>query len=847
MTCPTCHGPRRADGSCPACLLGLARDPQATATLPAGVRPPPDLDDLRLRLPAFEILALHGRGGMGAVYRARQRDLGRLVALKIVVPHRPEVAERFAAEARALARLDHPGIVRVFDAGIAGDLCWLTMEFIDGPTLRGAMRAGDLPPARSLALIPELCAALQYAHDQGVVHRDIKPENLLLTPEGRLKIADFGLARLLGDPALGATRTGVVMGTANYMAPEQIERPGTVDHRADLFALGVVFYELLTGELPLGRFAAPSQKAAIDARLDEVVFRALEKEPARHWQQAGHIQSRMAGIAARPGRTQSDEFRTATTWQGWPLIHLVRGTDPATGKPRIARGVIAIGPRAVGGLAIGGRAKGLIAVGGLATGIIAIGGLAVGGLAVGGLTVGLGFAVGGLALGTVAAGGLAVGLGFAVGGLALGTVAAGGLAMGWVGLGTETVAAHAGALNQYGVFDPLARVAFDEILHGATTWWSLGLLIAGLLALGPVLLHWFPSRFGPATGDEPPRINRTTAVLGVTVLLVPLLTLVLLPLLRSPVTEDQARSLAYDISHLMIAGTVPDGDVRLGSRRFPVSRTSLETLITGSVAQIGPWVAPKSPQVCRESNGIRMVMLPLVAQRGEASLMLGLTDAGRITELSVNCLGIGNPILAGDLLAALRDRRWDDVRQPCTLRLRAALTNAVLAEVWDGFLACYGDVEGHGEAFRIQVKAGEADQFHLPIRFTRGKATLRLVFAAEGRVAGLWLDASPLAADQAERLAKAVADDLAGRRFAAVVAREAPAVREALGEPVLRRVWDQVAPEQTIVPGPPKAQPRVDGMTTVLVTLAGGAAPFRLTVTLDDLGRVIGLLIQPGA
>src|SRR6185503_14751412 len=144
-----------------------------------------------------------------------------------------------------LARLNHPNIVSVFDFGQTGGFYYLLMEYVDGVNLRQAMRAGRFSPGE----------ALQYAHEQGVLHRDIKPENILLDAKGRVKIADFGIAKLVGEdqPNVTLTNTGAALGTPHYMAPEQLKSPGDVDQRADIYSLGVVFYEMLTGELPIGR------------------------------------------------------------------------------------------------------------------------------------------------------------------------------------------------------------------------------------------------------------------------------------------------------------------------------------------------------------------------------------------------------------------------------------------------------------------------------------------------------------------------------------------------------------------------------------------------------------------
>lgn len=253
--------------------------------------------------PQLEILELIGRGGMGAIYKARQPALDRFVALKILPPQRsigPNFAERFNREARALARLNHPNIVAVHEFGRVDNLHFFLMEFVDGVNLRQLEQAGRLSPRQALEIVPQICDALQYAHDEGVVHRDIKPENVLVDRKGRVKIADFGLARILNDPpaTLRLTGEGQVMGTPHYMAPEQVERPLEVDHRADIYALGVVFYEMLTGELPLGKFAPPSRKVEVDVRLDDVVLRALEKEPALRYQHASDVKTGVEQIAS---------------------------------------------------------------------------------------------------------------------------------------------------------------------------------------------------------------------------------------------------------------------------------------------------------------------------------------------------------------------------------------------------------------------------------------------------------------------------------------------------------------------------------------------------------------------
>jgi serine/threonine protein kinase len=280
----------------------IGQEPEGTAPYASGSIPP-SLEELAQQFPQLEILELLGQGGMGIVYKARQPRLDRLVALKVLPPEAgrdPAFAERFAREARALAKLSHPGIVTVYDFGESDGRFYLLMEFVDGVNLRHLLREGRLKPEEALQIVPQLCEALQYAHEQGVVHRDIKPENILLDKKGHVKIADFGLAKLLGPKAADSALTGSqqVMGTPHYMAPEQLERPLAVDHRADIYSLGVVFYELLTGELPLGRFAPPSHKVQVDVRLDEVVLRALAKEPERRYQHVSDVQEEVETIRA---------------------------------------------------------------------------------------------------------------------------------------------------------------------------------------------------------------------------------------------------------------------------------------------------------------------------------------------------------------------------------------------------------------------------------------------------------------------------------------------------------------------------------------------------------------------
>ncbi len=319
QSCPQCQAPIPADapgGICPKCLMnaGLDSSDGMQATTMASGFVPPTPEELAPHFPQLEILELLGKGGMGAVYKARQPGLDRFVAVKILPPEvgtDPAFAERFTREARTLGKLSHQNIVAIFDSGQTGDLYYFLMEFIDGANLRQIIQSGGIQPEQALAIVPQICDALQFAHDAGVVHRDIKPENILVDKQGQVKIADFGLAKLIGQAPAEFTLTGTnqVMGTLHYIAPEQMAGSRGVDHRADIYSLGVVFYEMLTGALPMGRFEPPSKKVQVDVRLDEVVLRALENEPQRRYQQAGDVKTAVDIISNRA----SPDASTPTT------------------------------------------------------------------------------------------------------------------------------------------------------------------------------------------------------------------------------------------------------------------------------------------------------------------------------------------------------------------------------------------------------------------------------------------------------------------------------------------------------------------------------------------------------
>lgn len=295
--CAHCASPLDPGGNCPACLLqlGLRQVPPQSghAASPTAM---PAAADLSPHFPQLEMIRNIGRGGMGAIYLARQSSLGRYVALKLLtaeVSTDAAFVERFEREARALAMLSHPHIVTVFDFGRTVEgLAYLIMEYVEGANLRQAMEARRMTPAEAVTLMVTISSAIEYAHAKGVVHRDLKPENILLGEDGTVKVADFGIAKIVNDPInrLTLTATRQVLGSPHYLAPEQIEAPEQVDHRVDLFALGVIFYELLTGQLPLGLFEPPSSVFAdVNPRLDAIVLKLLHRKPDQRYQSVSHL------------------------------------------------------------------------------------------------------------------------------------------------------------------------------------------------------------------------------------------------------------------------------------------------------------------------------------------------------------------------------------------------------------------------------------------------------------------------------------------------------------------------------------------------------------------------------
>ncbi|MCX6847722.1 MAG: protein kinase [Verrucomicrobia bacterium] len=289
-------------------LLRAGMDPNhgRSATPPGGWQPPQP-EELHAMLPQYEVSAFLGRGGMGAVYRGRQLSLERPVAIKILPPGMEAMdasyAERFRHEAMALARLRHLSIVAVYDFGQTQDgMFYIAMELIEGTDVAHMVaQQGRLHSDHAMAITAHVCDALQYAHGQKIIHRDIKPSNIMVAYDGTVKVTDFGLAKILLEGQPGLTRSGMALGTLQYMAPETLTLGTAVDHRADIYAVGVMLYHMLTGLLPQGMFELPSlQVPGLDPRYDTIIARALRNDREQRYQSAHEMRRDLDAVLTQP-------------------------------------------------------------------------------------------------------------------------------------------------------------------------------------------------------------------------------------------------------------------------------------------------------------------------------------------------------------------------------------------------------------------------------------------------------------------------------------------------------------------------------------------------------------------
>ncbi len=254
-----------------------------------------------------------GQGGVAEIYRARQESLDRDVAIKILsskMLNDQDIVRRFERESLVIARLIHPNIVHVIDRGKAGGRYYFVMEFIDGTSLREVIDTPRIPVATKLEMIVQVCKALDYAHRNGVIHRDIKPTNILIDRQGNAMVTDFGIAQMVTTVDSEVTASDIIMGTLSYMSPEQKLSSTNVDQTTDIYAVGVMLYEILVGKKPLGHFKLPSElNTEIKKEFDEIVLKCLAQEPKDRYQHAVELKDAILNtMNHEEASTKTDEF-----------------------------------------------------------------------------------------------------------------------------------------------------------------------------------------------------------------------------------------------------------------------------------------------------------------------------------------------------------------------------------------------------------------------------------------------------------------------------------------------------------------------------------------------------------
>jgi hypothetical protein len=298
---------------------------------------PPQPEELARLLPSYEVSHLLALGGMGAVYSGVQRDLERRVAIKVLPPDAVrdnESIDRFRTEAKAMARLTHPHIPAVYDFAVVEGFGVLVMELVEGPNVYALIHQKQLPPERALQILAEVCDAVQFAHSRGVIHGDIKPGNIMLDTDGRVKLADFGLARLMAQEDRNA-ETWTPMGTPEYAAPELYDKNTSPDHRADIYSLGVVLHEMLTGAPPVGEFDLPGAAMGLDPRVDEVIARCMELQPENRFQSAAEVRAVLAEVIEHRNVPVPEPAKSATRRIVRPGRKVPAGAKRRNSQPKL--------------------------------------------------------------------------------------------------------------------------------------------------------------------------------------------------------------------------------------------------------------------------------------------------------------------------------------------------------------------------------------------------------------------------------------------------------------------------------------------------------------------------------
>ena len=309
----------------------------------------PEPSELTSLFPGYEIHDLIATGGMGAVYRAVQISLDRTVAIKILPKEFSADAEfraGFEAEAKAMARLNHPNLIAVYDFGSVNGMLFIVMEFVPGKSIFHSAYGQAIDPGEVVRLISSICGGLSHAHENGILHRDIKPSNILLTTNAEPKIGDFGLARSIDRKSQEGEE---IFGTPGYNAPEVIDAPHTVDHRADIFSMGVLLHELLTGKLPTDDPRPASVICGCDRRFDAIVRRATNPDSTARYSSAAEVGAELQIITApsltgpmakAPGAAITGPVRPAPVRRG-PVVRVKRKSPNLSWiGPLVALGVI---------------------------------------------------------------------------------------------------------------------------------------------------------------------------------------------------------------------------------------------------------------------------------------------------------------------------------------------------------------------------------------------------------------------------------------------------------------------------------------------------------------------------
>jgi tRNA A-37 threonylcarbamoyl transferase component Bud32 len=299
-------------------ISAASRSPSASRYLPEM----PSAENLQVMLEGHYLVeSVLAQGGMAAVYKGVHLGMNCPVAIKLLPRHLPGVdddlayEQRFKREGHVMAELTHPNIVQMYECGDVGeDFLFIGMELMEGGDLSSAIKGGMVTPKVALSLIGPICGGLQVAHERGLVHRDIKPANIFLTAKAEPKLADFGLAKMFDATSTFVTQSGLGIGTPDYAAPEQFEGRSDIDHRADIYSLGVMFYQMLTGSLPRGSFKPPSHHVAIDPRFDWVVAKAMAPDRNERYQSVKEMNAEVQRILATPGvQARAHSSRNWTT------------------------------------------------------------------------------------------------------------------------------------------------------------------------------------------------------------------------------------------------------------------------------------------------------------------------------------------------------------------------------------------------------------------------------------------------------------------------------------------------------------------------------------------------------